>query len=270
MLWSTHRHIDCADATHTHALFELVVCLEGSGQLMLNGQGVAMRAGRVMLIGPGTEHCFEFAPTESAHLKFICFKGEDAALFLSPAHTAILARLTNSVADFDADATAGQSLGAALACVPDVFGLADTQALRVAWGAIGLILALHEVRYQRHASPLSRYGDRIVALQAWLDERLGDAVSLDEAAAEAGLSRSLLTREFRRHTGQSIVAWCNLKRVERAATRLVASNDPITDVALACGFSNLSHFHHLFKAHYGLAPAAFRRMVASRTLEAVT
>ncbi|MFT4174363.1 MAG: AraC family transcriptional regulator, partial [Rhodocyclaceae bacterium] len=114
------------------------------------------------------------------------------------------------------------------------------------------------------ASPQSRYQGHVIRLQAWLGARLTDAVSLDEAAAHVGLSRSLLTREFRRHTGHSIVAWCNLQRIERAATRLAASDEAITDVALACGFANLSHFHHLFKAHYGLAPAAFRRMVASR------
>ncbi|MFT4174509.1 MAG: AraC family ligand binding domain-containing protein, partial [Rhodocyclaceae bacterium] len=157
-----------ADAAHTHELFELIVCHQGGGRLCLGGQTIALQPGRVILVGAGSEHHFEFSDGERAQLKFICFKGEDAALFLSPAHTAILARLADSFADFDGDAAPTTGLDAALGCVPDVFGLADPQALRVAWGAIGLVLALYETRHRHLASPQSRYQGHVIRLQAWL------------------------------------------------------------------------------------------------------
>lgn len=39
---------------------------------------------------------------------------------------------------------------------------------------------------------------------------------------------------------------------------------PITDIALASGFSNLSHFSRVFGAHTGGSPSDFRRQAARR------
>ncbi len=73
------------------------------------------------------------------------------------------------------------------------------------------------------------------------------------------MSRSLFTREFRRHTGMSFVEHCNTRRVEKAALLLSTTVLNITEVAFGSGFSNLSHFHRQFNANYGLTPRAFRR-----------
>ena len=39
---------------------------------------------------------------------------------------------------------------------------------------------------------------------------------------------------------------------------------PITDIALASGFSNLSHVSRVFRAHTGGSPSDFRRQAAGR------
>lgn len=39
---------------------------------------------------------------------------------------------------------------------------------------------------------------------------------------------------------------------------------PITDIALASGFSNLSHFSRVFREHTGGSPSEFRRQAARR------
>ena len=76
-----------------------------------------------------------------------------------------------------------------------------------------------------------------------------------------GLSRSVLTREFRRHTGKSFIDYCNGRRIEKAAAILAAGKESVTQAALESGFANLSHFHRQIKAMYGLTPAAFRRQI---------
>jgi AraC family transcriptional activator of mar-sox-rob regulon len=70
-----------------------------------------------------------------------------------------------------------------------------------------------------------------------------------------------LTKEFRHYTGKSFVDYCNARRVQRAAMILVTRPESVTQVAFDSGFSNLSHFHRQFKAHFGLTPAAFRHKV---------
>jgi AraC-like DNA-binding protein len=153
-------------------------------------------------------------------------------------------------------------LQALLAMVPDGFGLGDVRELRVVWGAINWLLALHGQAQKAPTEPAQqRYRQKIGDVCRWIDGRLAEPLKLDEVASQFGLSRSLLTREFRRHTAKSCVDYCNSRRVEKAAIRLVSANASLTSVALDSGFANLSHFHRQFKDCYGQTPAAFRRRI---------
>ncbi|MBK1681263.1 AraC family transcriptional regulator [Rhodocyclus tenuis] len=269
MLWSLSASTNATNSLHAHDLFEFICCQGGSGTLHFAGQQIDFRRGRTILIAPGVAHHYAFEPGEEADLKLICMNGEDVATYLSPAHAAFLAGTSDAGVTFadhadhadPADDAGG--LQALLALIPDGFGLSDVRQLRVVWGAINLLLALHGKAHEIPADPaLHRYRDRIDEVCRWLDAHLAEALKIDEVASRFGFSRSLLTREFRRHTGKSLVDYCNTRRVETAAIRLASSHDSITGVALASGFANLSHFHRQFKDNYGLTPAAFRRKIS--------
>ena len=52
-------------------------------------------------------------------------------------------------------------------------------------------------------------------------------------------------------------------RLEASAQTLVSANvdlRPVSEIAYACGFSDLSHFHRAFKARFRETPAAYRQM----------
>jgi AraC family transcriptional activator of mar-sox-rob regulon len=106
-----------------------------------------------------------------------------------------------------------------------------------------------------------RYSGKIRDIVAWIERNLKEDLTLEQAALQFGLSRSLLTKEFRLYTGKSFVDYRNVRRVQKAAMALVGDSGSVTQAAMDCGFSNLSHFHRQFKAYFGLTPAAFRRRV---------
>jgi AraC family transcriptional activator of mar-sox-rob regulon len=265
MLWSVSLRAGEATPWHAHDVVEMVCCLEGSGGIEIEAHKIDFVPGRSVVIAPGVRHRYVFAAGEAVALKMVCMNEADVASFLSPAQAALLAGTRTAVATF-ADHPAGdEGLAHTLALIPDAFGIDDAQELRVAWGAIGLLLALHGKRcapLAAHGRP--RHASKIDEIRTWLEAHLGDGVGLDETATRFGLSRSLLTREFRRHTGKSFVDYCNTRRVEKAALGLVADRRPIIEVALEAGFANLSHFHRQFKNHYGLTPASFRRQIAGQ------
>jgi AraC family transcriptional regulator len=47
-------------------------------------------------------------------------------------------------------------------------------------------------------------------------------------------------------------------RLMAARDRLLRGDASVTAIALAVGFSNISHFRRLFRRRYGLAPAGLR------------
>lgn len=75
----------------------------------------------------------------------------------------------------------------------------------------------------------------------------------------AGMTPTALCRAFRRATGRSITEYLLHRRIERALLRLAGGREPVAQVALACGFGDLSHFNRVFRRLTGSTPRAWRQ-----------
>jgi AraC-like DNA-binding protein len=122
--------------------------------------------------------------------------------------------------------------------------------------AISLLIARHGAldrsvrRPGRESGPVARVR---VAIEAHPERDVG----LDDLASIAGLSRYHLLRAFRREVGVTPHAFVTGRRVARAK-RLLADAEPLSGVALACGFYDQSHFTRTFKAWTGITPGQYR------------
>lgn len=98
--------------------------------------------------------------------------------------------------------------------------------------------------------------DRIEARMRALEE--GPA-SLAELAGLAGMSPRHLSRLYKASTRQSLSARQRQLQVERVK-HLLRGPEPLSAVALACGFSSQSHMTRVFRAETGAPPALWRRL----------
>ncbi len=119
------------------------------------------------------------------------------------------------------------------------------------YGGMGVLLPVR--------GGLAGWQERRVAdiLEAHLD---GD-IPLGRLAQECGLSPSHFARAFRRSFGAAPHQWLMRRRVERARELLRIPGRSLSDIALACGFSDQSHFTRVFRGHVGTSPGAWRRDV---------
>jgi len=67
-------------------------------------------------------------------------------------------------------------------------------------------------------------------------------------------------RTFEGLTGTTPHQYLLRIRLRRAALRLRTEPTPILDVALDCGFGDVSNFNHAFRAEFGLSPRAYRSL----------
>jgi PAS domain S-box-containing protein len=74
----------------------------------------------------------------------------------------------------------------------------------------------------------------------------------------AGLSPTQLERRMHRVFQLSTAAFIRKLRIERAAHRLAATDRPVAEIALDCGYGDQSAFTRQFRATVGLPPAAYR------------
>ena len=100
---------------------------------------------------------------------------------------------------------------------------------------------------------------------AWLDEvrqklasRIAETPPLAELAASAGVHPVHLAREFRRHFRCTIGDFVRRVRVEFACREIAETDAPLSEVALAAGFYDQSHFSNVFRQFTGMTPTAYR------------
>lgn len=86
------------------------------------------------------------------------------------------------------------------------------------------------------------------------DERSHATSSLEELAADVGLSPFHFHRIFRRTTGLGVTAYRRDLRLARAAHRLAATDDRVLDVALGAGYATEDAFRRAFRRAFGRTP----------------
>jgi len=84
-------------------------------------------------------------------------------------------------------------------------------------------------------------------------------LSLSEFAKLCNRSLSTFKRDFQAICRESPGRWLTRKRLDYAAVLLRNPELQVTQVALQCGFEDLSHFSRAFKSRFGSSPARFRK-----------
>jgi AraC family transcriptional regulator len=93
----------------------------------------------------------------------------------------------------------------------------------------------------------------------YLFARLSHPVSLIELSTVANLSRSHFARAFRNSTGLPPHQWLLRQRVRKVQELLLAGGIPLSQIAVATGFSDQSHLTRVFTRIVGESPAAWLR-----------
>lgn len=90
------------------------------------------------------------------------------------------------------------------------------------------------------------------------DARYFEALSVDDLARAAGLSRAHFSREFRRAFGESPHAYLLTRRLERAAALLRTTDNSVAEICLAVGLQSIGSFTTSFTRTYGKSPTEYR------------
>ncbi len=93
----------------------------------------------------------------------------------------------------------------------------------------------------------------------YIEERLGDGLTLAGIAKAAGVSTGRLNSEFRRTMNVAPYQYVLNARVKRANYLLISTALPLAEIALQCGFSSQQHMTRMVRRLTGRTPGAIRR-----------
>ena len=76
----------------------------------------------------------------------------------------------------------------------------------------------------------------------------------------SGRSPGHVNRVFKKVLGETPTEYLNRLKLDHARHLLTTTGMKVVEIALECGFDNLSHFHHTFRRIYGVPPARMRAL----------
>jgi AraC-like DNA-binding protein len=99
-----------------------------------------------------------------------------------------------------------------------------------------------------------------------IEENYAQELTLADMAAAAELSPNYFCRYFKKIAGCSPVEYLIDYRLNMAAYMLITTDDSISDISLACGFNDASHFIKFFRRKKGVTPRNYRQLHTKQTV----
>ncbi|MCC6579917.1 MAG: helix-turn-helix transcriptional regulator [Phycisphaeraceae bacterium] len=250
---------------HEHSFFELCYVYAGEGRFTIDGQDRVVGAGDVFIARPGYVH------------EIVCSRRKPMGIyFWSHTLTALGQRegAASALDDLMQAYTAGRvwigpcrdELEPLLMALqrestqrrpgwrPVVEGLAQRLIIETARA-----LTEGELAGEPMAAVLVDSHERVVAAACrYMQDNLARDLCVRRIAEQVSLSERHLTRLFHEVRGCTVVACLAQLRLDLACRLLRDPTRSVKEVAVACGYPNLSYFTTLFKRRLGASPSTWR------------
>ena len=144
------------------------------------------------------------------------------------------------------------------------FGLA-AEAIVEAMTACALRATSREDDDAKSSAPRRARDARIIAALDRVHSGYREALTVDELARIAAMSRFHFSRLFREEVGQAPYRYLTKVRMAHAAAMLRGGHHNVTETALSVGFRDFGRFSRTFREHFGRRPAEWARALATRS-----
>jgi two-component system response regulator YesN len=100
-------------------------------------------------------------------------------------------------------------------------------------------------------------------IREYVEANYSAPLSLAQAAAEVAMERKYFSKFFKDKVGVGFKEWIETIRVEKAIQAIRKEHGPLSDIAFAVGFQDVTTFERVFKKYTNMTPRDFRKAVQS-------
>lgn len=242
---------------HYHDFWEIVLVEQGAGTHIFNDQPFALCSGAVFFIRDNDRHLFE--DVDGLYLTNVLYRSPRGFRFLSD----IAAFLPYGPNDewrgqWQVNTSAMQQLKTLLERLAMLANRDTPEDIAASESVfLQILVLLRQKAFQMQGDGSAQTG--VQALLGWLQQNYCEEVNWGELAGRFSLPLRTLHRQLKQNTGMTPQRYLNRLRLLEARRRLQQSDDSITTIAHACGFSDSNHFSTQFRKAFAIAPKSVRQ-----------
>lgn len=242
---------------HWHLEYELILVLSGKFHLSIDGKQYLLEAGDSAWISDGAIHggepencvyeCVVFDLAALLRDTPLCTKSAKEFLTHSGSYTGKLEK---------------DSVNAQLA--DKIFETLEKEQSGYEWSTIGLLWQLMGNILKTYSNISSNYNQsrqqitKLKAVLSYIRDNYESQITLEELSDIAGMSPRYFCRAFSSMTGKTPIAYLNYYRIECAGELLKLTDKTVTEIAISCGFNDMSYFSKQFKRYKCITPSQYR------------
>lgn len=255
-------------AVHAHPLIELTWISRGSGLRFVGGSVEPFEAGDLVLVAPNAAHAWlSWGPQPGGVEAMVMQVRPTASITSLPEWADGIGRLIN-------EPVSAWSLGGGVAeevrrLMPELSRSRGLAQLAVGLSILDLVSGTNDLALRRpvglqsprHEGTTAADARRIDRLLTWVGAHFHEDLCAAAAAQHLHVTPAAFSRAFKRLVGRSFTDYVNDLRIAEACLLLRRTDQPIIDVAFACGLPTLSNFNVQFRRRIGVSPREYRRAV---------
>ena len=251
------------DTFHWHSYFEITYVQEGQGNYSVNGQEYMMKPGDIIIFNNVEAHGWKLMGEDMKLLVMIFspeFVAEKLSVFDSEYLKPFVERGSNFKNRIGSEEPVSHEIRKG---IREIY--AEWQQQKEGYplmikANILRILTMLIRTYQDESKSGEMLKEKKSAMKrleqaiSYIDHHYSEKITLDEVAAAAYMSSNYFSSFFRKVTGISFCEYVTRIRISHARELLRDTDKSVTEIAMECGFHNISNFYRLYKKQVGKPP----------------
>lgn len=251
------------DTFHWHSYFEITYVQEGQGNYSVNGQEYMMKPGDIIIFNNVEAHGWKLMGEDMKLLVMIFspeFVAEKLSVFDSEYLKPFVERGSNFKNRIGSEEPVSHEIRKG---IREIY--AEWQQQKEGYplmikANILRILTMLIRTYQDESKSGEMLKEKKSAMKrleqaiSYIDHHYSEKITLDEVAAAAYMSSNYFSFYFRKVTGISFSEYVTRIRISHARELLRDTDKSVTEIAMECGFHNISNFYRLYKKQVGKPP----------------
>lgn len=242
---------------HWHDRIELLYVTSGKLKVHLDDREVEVCTGQMAFISPRMLHC-GFSGKTGVKFHTIMF---DTEMFYNKTEASekYLTGIIRNEACFQT-VTEQERI---IKQMKQLIELLEAEAEENPLVAVGCIYGIIGNMYRfcsEVRKPVQKMNENFREVLEYINSHYVEDISTQSLSVQYGYNETYFCRKFKAVTGINLMKYIQILRIELAQKLLKNTEKSIAEIALECGFTDISYFSHCFKRQVKVTPKEYRRV----------